>query len=121
MVIIKILDVGTVKSDKAWIAWLKSLQIEVYVVDYDTPDSAYQNIHFYRAYVRKLPIPYSYFNKVLAVSVIERIGLEKPQIKMNNLPTFRTNVDIEAISELARVLKPGGELIMTFPFGKKMD
>lgn len=116
-----ILDVGTVKSDTAWISWLENLPIEVHATDYDGPLKPFEKIKFYQADIRKLPIPDETFDKVIAVSVIEHIGLKSPQVLTDKIPDVSEDGDLEAVRELARVLKSGGELIMTMPFGMKDD
>ncbi|OGO35134.1 MAG: hypothetical protein A2W35_13605 [Chloroflexi bacterium RBG_16_57_11] len=113
----RLLDVGTAKADLTWIAWLNSLPLEVHTVDYDPPESKFDNCYFYSADVRYLPIPDDIFDIILAVSVIEHIGLEKPLVKGINLPAISEWGDLDAFKELVRILKPGGNLVMTFPFG----
>lgn len=112
-----ILDVGTIKADQVWIDWLENLQAEVHATDYDEPLKPFNNITFHHADIRKLPLPDCFFDKIIAVSVIEHIGLEAPQVYANTVPKISNDGDLEAVTELARVLKPGGELIMTLPFG----
>lgn len=114
-----ILDVGTVKSDPVWISWLENLPIEVHATDYDKPFTPFKKIKFYQADIRKLPISDGTFDKVIAVSVIEHIGLKSPQVLKDKIPYVGGDGDLEAVRELARVLKSGGELIMTLPFGMK--
>jgi SAM-dependent methyltransferase len=113
-----ILDVGTVKSDPLWISWLENLPIEVHATDYDLPLQPFKKVVFHQADVRNLPFADGSFDKILAVSVIEHIGLQSPQVFARSIPEIDTNGDLAAVKELARVLKAGGELIMTFPFGK---
>ncbi|MCL2925882.1 MAG: class I SAM-dependent methyltransferase [Trichodesmium sp. MAG_R04] len=114
-----ILDVGTVKSDSAWISWLEELPIEVHATDYDPPLEPFKKITFHQADVRSIPIADETFDRIVAVSVIEHIGLQSPQVNSNQLPKIDEDGDIEAVRELARLLKIGGELIMTLPFGVK--
>jgi len=113
-----VLDVGTVKADPAWIAWLEHFPAEVYGTDYDVPPAPFKNIRFHQADIRALPFSDGAFEKVVAVSVIEHIGLESPQVVASQLPRFDANGDLVAFRELARVVKSGGELIMTVPFGR---
>lgn len=114
-----ILDVGTSKADPAWINWLENLPIKVYATDYDVPFKTFRNLTFHQADLRQLPLPDNFFDKIMAISVIEHIGLESPQVSSNNIPQVSSDGDLIAFKELARVLKPGGALIMTLPFGVK--
>ncbi|MEG4857830.1 tetratricopeptide repeat protein [Microcoleus sp. K1-B6] len=114
-----ILDVGTVKSDLAWISWLEGLPIDVYATDYDPPLQPFNQIQFCQSDVRKLPFKDETFDKIIAVSVIEHIGLQAPQVNSPQLPLVDQSGDLEAVKELARILKVNGELIMTLPFGVK--
>jgi SAM-dependent methyltransferase len=114
----KILDVGTTKSDPTWIAWLESLPIEVHAIDYDKPNFQFKNITFHESDLRDIPIDDNSFDIVLAVSVIEHIGLEDPQVFSSKLPKKEIDGDIKAVKELIRIIKPGGRLVMTLPFGK---
>lgn len=114
-----ILDVGTAKADPAWINWLENLPLQVHATDYDKPTTPFKNITFHQADLRRLPFPNDFFDKIMAVSVIEHIGLESPQVLAETIPQVSNHGDLEAFRELARVLKPGGELMMTVPFGAK--
>lgn len=51
------------------------------------------------------------------MSVIEHPALASPQVLASELPQVDPHGDLDAVLELARVLKPGGELSMMFPFG----
>lgn len=113
-----ILDVGTAKSSIYWVKWLEGLEgVDVYGVDYDKADILFEKIKYRQADVRRLPFESNYFDKISAVSVIEHIGLANPQVFNRDVPELDENGDVEAVRELARVLKPGGRLIMTFPYG----
>ncbi|MFM6452644.1 MAG: tetratricopeptide repeat protein [Planktothrix sp.] len=114
-----ILDVGTTKSDPAWISWLEGLPIDVYATDYDSPLQPFNKVQFLQGDVRNLPFQDETFDKIIAVSVIEHIGLESPQVNSRDLPSVDQDGDLHAVKELARILKVNGELIMTLPFGIK--
>ncbi|WP_026840442.1 class I SAM-dependent methyltransferase [Citrifermentans bremense] len=113
----KVLDVGTVKADKAWHLWLEQLPIEVHATDYDEPYAPFENVTFHRADLRDLPFQSDSFDRILAVSVIEHIGLADPQVVAEQKPEVDPEGDLNAFKELLRVLAPGGLIVMTFPFG----
>ena len=54
---------------------------------------------------------------ILAVSIIEHIGLDAPQVDRSTLPVVSGDGDLEAFREMYRMLKPSGEIVMTLPFG----
>lgn len=113
-----ILDVGTVKADKYWLIWLESLKDRnVFAVDFDKPKRAYSKINFLQSDVRNIHFEDNFFDVIFAVSVIEHIGLEDSQVNKRDKPEIQDDGDVEAVKELTRVLKPGGRLIMTFPYG----
>jgi ubiquinone/menaquinone biosynthesis C-methylase UbiE len=115
----RILDVGTAKADKAWIDWLEALPIEVHGTDYDEMNVPLKRMKFTQGDVRKLPYKDNYFDAIMAVSVIEHIGLDDAQVNAVNQPEKSDSGDVEAVKELKRILKPGGKLIMTFPYSEK--
>lgn len=113
----RILDVGTTKADRVWIEWLQQLPLDVHATDYDAPERPFPNLTFHHGDVRQLPLPAATFDLILAVSVIEHIGLPDPQVNAATLPPLDSDGDVAAVRELARLLRPGGKLVMTFPFG----
>ncbi|MEZ4513771.1 MAG: class I SAM-dependent methyltransferase [Chloroflexota bacterium] len=113
----RMLDVGTVKADRVWIDWLERLPLDVHATDYDAPERPFTNLTFHQGDVRQLPWPTATFDLILAVSVIEHIGLPDPQVNADTLPALDSDGDVAAVQELARLLRPGGKLVMTFPFG----
>jgi len=76
-------------------------------------------VSFLQSDVRNLPYSDCTFDVITAVSVIEHIGLFKPQVNDPVLPLIDKNGDLDAFKEMLRVLKPGGKLIITFPYGKE--
>lgn len=63
-----------------------------------------KNLQFKVVDGRKIPYKSGSFDKAFTVSVIEHI---------------ENNGDSETIKEIARILKPGGVLVLTTPYGKK--
>ena len=112
-----ILDVGSAKANKTWMSWLDSLDIEVHCTDYDTFDSEYEKVKCFQSDIRCMDIKDNTYDKVIAVSVLEHVGLANPQVYSTIKPEVNDDGDLQAFKELVRILKPGGEIIMTVPFG----
>lgn len=117
----KVLDIGTAKSDKYWVQWLAGLEAEVYATDFEGPSTTLDmgKIKFVKSDIRRLPFKDNFFDAVFAVSTIEHIGLENPQVFMKSKPFVEKQGDFQAVRELCRILKPSGRLIMTVPFGSR--
>lgn len=67
-----------------------------------------KNLRFTKADVRKMGFKDHTFEKAISISVIEHIYPEK-------------DGDIMALNEIRRVLKPGGEFLMTVPYKSKSN
>lgn len=106
-----ILDVGPGRSSLP--IELASRSHKVWAIDikraYPIPIT-HPNFTFVHGDIRKTTFPDNFFDVVTAVSSIEHIGLGD-----QNDP----DGDRKAIQEIARILKPGGNFIITIPFGKK--
>jgi SAM-dependent methyltransferase len=113
-----VLDVGSAKSAQPWLAWLGQRSITVHATDVDPPLAGARGVVFHRADVRALPFRDATFDLVFAVSVLEHIGLHAPLVA-SETPRVSTTGDLEAFAELVRVLKPGGGIVLTFPFGER--
>jgi len=72
--------------------------------------------------VRDLPYPDHSFDTVVAASTLEHVGMDTTVYGRpgGRLPEPAGEVD-RALSELARVLAPGGKLLVTVPYGRAQD
>lgn len=107
----KILDVGCRYSLLP--IQLASLGFETYGIDVHPYRPRHENFTFVRGDIRKTHFPNNFFNLIIAVSTLEHIGLgfygeEKDE-----------RGDLKAVSEIIRILKPKGRLMVTVPFGQE--
>lgn len=71
--------------------------------------------------LRNLPYKDSFFDVIVSQSTIEHIGMDNSIYgyeENNNRSIEKDYTHLEAVSEMIRVLKPGGKLLLTFPYGK---
>jgi len=78
------------------------------VEDYDTRGL----FTFVKGDIRQMPFDDDYFDTVTAISTIEHIGLGRYG------DPIAPYGDLEAMGEIRRVIKPGGHIIITIPFGE---
>ncbi len=69
--------------------------------------------------IRTMPFKDNYFDVITCISTLEHIGLDNT-VYLNDTKYKEANTDDfkKAVLELKRVLKPGGKLLITVPFGK---
>ena len=106
-----VIDLGC--SESMLPMFLLGMGFEVTGVDcrdypYDMP-----RFHFERADILKLPYADGAFDAATCISTVEHIGLGHYMD-----PLHETGADGRAMEQIRRVLKPGGRLIFSVPFGK---
>jgi len=69
--------------------------------------------------IREMPFQENYFDVITCISTLEHIGLDNtPYLNDAKYQENNTGDFEKAVLELKRVLKPGGKLLITVPFGK---
>ena len=106
-----VLDIGCCGSELP--IELASLGYRVWGIDIRPYPLKHPGFTFIRGDICHTSFPDSFFDVVTAVSTLEHIGLERYG------EADREEGDKEAIKEIARILKLGGRLIITVPFGEK--
>lgn len=108
----KVLDVGCNESILA--LEIASLGFKVWGLDIAAYPFQHPNINFVKTDVCKTDFPSDFFDIVIAVSSIEHVGLGH-----YGDPIIRDG-DVKALTEIRRILKPEGKLILTLPYGKPL-
>lgn len=98
---------------------LKNKKITIANLNPETNCFWQNNISYVFADIRELPFKESCFNYITCISTLEHIGMDNSIYIEDQKYKEEKVFDFEkAILELKRVLKPGGKLLITVPFGK---
>ena len=107
----KVLDLGCMES--ALPLFLASLGFQVTGFDFRQYPYRVPNFKFIQGSILDLPFEKESFDAVTCISTIEHVG-----IGFYSDPKDGLSSDIKGMAEIKRVLKIGGALILTVPFGK---
>ncbi len=108
----KILDLGCVGSKISM--QLASIGYNVVGIDYRPFIFKHKNLKFIQGNFFDIDLPHESFDCVICISTIEHIGLPA-----YNITPFEHG-DKKAIEKIYNLLKKGGKLILTVPFGKSL-
>lgn len=92
---------------------LASLGYEVYAIDVQKYYAKHPNLNVIQGDITQTSFPDDFFDVITAVSTIEHIGLTR-----YGDPAYKDG-DKKAMAEIFRILKVGGRVIMTVPFGER--
>jgi len=113
----RVLEVGYAFAEAPYLAAL--LRSGVELVGVDLAERDVEGMERLVADVRSLPLPDRSVEQVLLVSTLEHVGADNTGygLAAETDPGSR----VEALRELARVLRPGGTLLVTVPLGEPGD
>jgi SAM-dependent methyltransferase len=116
----KLLDIGPALNHEFCINYFdSSSKIKQLVMLSITPEANcfYQrNVSYYLCDTRSLPFLDNYFDQITCVSTLEHIGMDNT--KYGSIKEFKPEDYKIALIEMKRILKHGGLLLITVPFGK---
>jgi len=108
----KILDVGSTASNMLYNFLSKT--IEINSIDLNSKEIENDSIKFSVGDIRKTNYSDNYFDLISCISTLEHIGVSG-RYGSDEDP----NGDKKAVQEMARILKPGGTMLVTVPYGIK--
>lgn len=113
----RVLEVGYAFAEPAYLAGLVRAGVDLVGVDLAVRDLG--DIEVVQADARELPFEDNSFGQVLLVSTLEHIGADNTAYGLE----AETDDDarMQALLELARVLRPDGSLLVTVPLGEPGD
>jgi SAM-dependent methyltransferase len=108
----RVLDVGCTSPYNIIPLFMADQGLEVWGIDFREFKIRHPNFKFIKGDIRKTNFPDSYFDRIIAVSTIEHIGLKGRYSSATDL-----NGDRKAILEMSRILMKDGNILITVPFG----
>jgi SAM-dependent methyltransferase len=76
-----------------------------------------RRISYLFADIRNMPLRDGYFDAVCCISTLEHIGLDNSQFLGSHAIKSEQGTHLDALLELRRVVRPGGKVFITVPFG----
>jgi glycosyltransferase involved in cell wall biosynthesis/SAM-dependent methyltransferase len=81
-----------------------------------------RGVRYTYADLRELPYPDDSFDTVVSLSTLEHVGMDTSPYGVESAPTTDPRRELRrALEELARVVRPGGKLLVTVPYGRRED
>jgi len=116
----KILDVGCLSATYSETIsdlnkYLLKMGYEIHGLDVGKCKFKHANFRFIRKSIQELDYPDDYFDAVTCVSTIEHVGL--PRYVPLHGTKVELNGDLKAMEQMKRVLKKGGCILITGPYG----
>ena len=121
----KLLDAGSSLNFKEIIELDKIKNKDLSILTFDPEKNNYseERISYIYSDLRDLPFKNNLFDSVISISTIEHIDMDNSIYGWNENNKVidqqkKSYSYLKVIDELIRVLKSGGQLLITFPFGK---
>lgn len=114
----RVLEVGCAHAEPLYVALLKSLKVPQ-LHGLDLVPGPYPEFIHTTGDVRRPPYEDRFFDVVLCISILEHVG--RDNTGYGTADGRSAEGDFEAMRGLWRILKPGGRLLVTVPFGAAHD
>ena len=108
----RLLDIGSTIGDQLYDTLPKT--VEINCLNLNSKKFKNKQIKFKQGDIRKADYPDNYFDLIACVSTLEHIGVAG-RYGSDDQPEG----DLRAMGEIKRILKPGGILLATVPYGDK--
>ena len=120
----RVLDAGSSLNHREYLDRLQPLVDELHIVTLAYEGVAYpeRGVSYVFADLRALPYGDGYFDTVLSISTLEHVGMDNTGYAAgagsSENPLAETD---RAVRELARVVRPGGRMLVSVPYGRRED
>jgi SAM-dependent methyltransferase len=119
-----VLDAGSTLNHPHTLVRVRPRVRELLLVTLAPEQEAYPflDVSYLFADIRKLPLADSVYDTVVSLSTLEHIGMDNSQYGANGARAGDPDIELQrAVQELRRVLKPGGTLLVSVPYGHPDD
>lgn len=115
-----VLEIGHAHATEVWLDRLRELPArEIHGID--IAEKTVDGIESMVGDARSMPYAGSYFDLVFCISTIEHIGRDNADYCPSHQHLIDDDGDLRTMSEVYRILRRGGEAIVTVPFGQFHD
>jgi SAM-dependent methyltransferase len=116
-----VLDAGSTLNHDYIVSWPGLANKSLYLLTLaPEPDCFWwRGISYLYADLRSIPLRDNYCDTITCMSVLEHIGFDNTVYTLDNAYREHNPDDfMQAIAEMRRVLRPGGRLLLTVPYGR---
>lgn len=116
----KVLDAGSALNHEYILQHEKIKRKELCIVTLEPEQNCYWNkkVSYLFHDIRELPFIDDYFDEVISISTLEHIGMDNTLYSSDEAYSeHKIYSFLDAITELKRVVKPGGKVYVTVPYG----
>jgi SAM-dependent methyltransferase len=120
----RVLDAGSTLNHPHVLTRLRPRVDELHIATLAPEAEAYPSldISYLYADLRELPMSDGAYDHVVSISTLEHVGMDTSQYGARGTRAEDPREELRrALAELRRVLKPGGTLYVTVPYGKPED
>jgi SAM-dependent methyltransferase len=120
----RVLDAGSTFNHEHILDRVLPLVDELTIVTLEPEAWAYplRRVSYVYADLRALPFADAHFDLAVSISTLEHIGMDNTMYGVADPPARDPAAEVaEAAAELRRVVRPGGRILLTVPFGRHED